>query len=43
MTTSEDHSSDMSGTAKVDTKLEVMVIPVSLAGPTDAQMGSLPG
>jgi catechol 2,3-dioxygenase-like lactoylglutathione lyase family enzyme len=29
MTTSENHGSDMSGTAKVDTKLEVVVIPVS--------------
>jgi catechol 2,3-dioxygenase-like lactoylglutathione lyase family enzyme len=29
MSTTEDRSSDMSGTAKVDTKLEVVVIPVS--------------
>ena len=43
MTTSEDYSSDMSGTAKVDTKLEVVVIPVSPAGPADAQIRNLRG
>ena len=43
MTTSEAYGSDMRGTAKVDTKLEVVVIPVSPAGPADAQIRNLPG
>ena len=43
MTTSEDRSSDMSGTAKVDALLEVVVIPVSPTGPTNAQIRNLPG